>query len=37
MLQVTVDPPLIEEAVKGIGVVVELLLILHQIESLTDQ
>ncbi len=36
MLQVTVDAPLIEEAVKGIGVVAAVLLIRRQIDSLTD-
>ena len=36
MLQITVDAPLIEEAVKGIGVGVALLLLRRQIDSLTD-
>ena len=36
MLQVTVDAPLIEEAVKGIGVVAAFLLIRRHIDSLTD-
>jgi RsiW-degrading membrane proteinase PrsW (M82 family) len=36
MLQVTVDAPLFEEIVKGIGVAVALLLIRRQIDSLTD-
>lgn len=36
MLQVTVDAPVIEEAVKGMGVVMVLLLIRRQIDSLTD-
>ena len=36
MLQVTVDAPLIEEAVKGIGVAAAVVLIRRQIDSLTD-